>query len=149
MFSIFILLEGGIKLLDAVIYNEYKNKLKISFEYIFNNNNVDLIDYKYCLGLLFKSIYVISEDLVNEIKIIFKDIQININDIPQEWIDILDIDHNETYLYIFSEIKKDIDNNNMISNNTKFKIMVMLNKIGDKRYPFVILSEEEKGAYRL
>ena len=131
------------------IIDIYKNKLYTSFTYILNNQNVDIIDYKYGLGLLFKSIYLISDTLIDDIQIIFKNLTNIEIDIENPVIKILDIEYPETYLYIFSKVKKDIEDNKIISDNTKMEMMIMLNKIADKRYPFIVLDEKMKELYKL
>lgn len=128
---------------------EYRSKLYTSFNYILNNNNVIMVDYNYCLSLLFKSVYLISETLMEDIKIIFKDLNINDINVENEIIKTLDINFKETYLYIFSQIKEDLYNYNTILENTKIKMMVILNKITDKRYPFIELDKETKELYKL
>ena len=58
---------------------QYKYKLNLIFKYIKDSNNpVTIIDYQYALSLLFKSIYVISENLIQEVKYLLNDINIDI-----------------------------------------------------------------------
>jgi hypothetical protein len=54
-------------------YEEYKNRI-LDIKYIFLNNQIDLIDYQYTLALIYESIYVISEDLKDIVKIVFNNI---------------------------------------------------------------------------
>lgn len=126
------------------LYEKYKSEIYNTFNYILNTNNVDDIDYRYALGLLFESIYFGSKEFIQDFKIIFKDFDIDINTLHPNAIQYLDLDYTDVYLYIFSEVKKDIETINDISDDTKLKILVIFNKLGDKRFPFVSIEEEKK-----
>lgn len=112
-------------------YEEYKNKIK-DVKYIFLSNELDLIDYQYILTLFYESIYVISEDLVYEIKEVLDPIKFE--EIPFSE----DITNKQTYLYLLWAIKRDINNYNVILDTTKKQIINILTQLNNS-----LLSQDE------
>lgn len=107
-------------------YEEYKNRI-LDIKYIFLNNQIDLIDYQYTLALIYESIYVISEDLKDIVKIVFNNINwpAKSDDVKIED----DIQNELTYLSLFTEIKNDLNSLDTISDNTQIRMINILDKL--------------------
>lgn len=112
--------------------NDNQNKINLLytiFNYIFTHNYLDLIDYKYVLSLLYELIYIKNLDLIEDLKIIFKDFNVDHINFNSNETDHLDVEALNTYLYIFSRINKDINQNNYITEETKNKILIILDRL--------------------
>lgn len=103
-------------------YEEYKNRLQ-DVKYIFLSNKMDLIDYQYILTLIHESIFVISEDLIFELKNVLSNVKLE--EVPEN----TDITNEQTYQHILWEIKRDINNYNVILDKTKIKIVNILSAL--------------------
>ena len=105
-------------------YEEYKNRIQ-DIKYIFLSNKMDLIDYQYVLTLIHEAVFVVSEDLIYELKDVLKNVNLNKVD------EIIDITNEQTYQYLLWEIKKDINNYNTILEKTKMKIINILTELNN------------------
>lgn len=104
-------------------YEEYKNRI-LDIKYIFLNNQIDLIDYQYILTLVHESIYVVAEDLQNTVKMVLNSVQ---------WPDNVQLNYSNdpeqpsTYLNLLMNIRDDLNSRDMITNDTKAKMINILN----------------------
>lgn len=105
-------------------YEEFKNRIQ-DIKYIFLSNKMDLIDYQYILTLIHEAIFVVSEDLIYDLKEVLKNVKLeNIEENT-------DITNEQTYQYLLWEIKRDINNYNTILDKTKIKIINILTALSN------------------
>lgn len=114
-------------------YDEYKNRI-YDIKYIFLSNEIDIIDYQYILTLIHESIYVISEDLIHDLKKVLT--EISFNEIKNPSNDIMSV---ETYQSLLWKIKRDINNYNIILDSTKNEMISILTQLND-----VMMQEDNK-----
>lgn len=93
-------------------YQNYKNKIQ-DIKYIFNSGNLDILDVQYILILIHESIFRISNDLQEEVKAVFNQIDFSNNS------SIMDINNLQYYFYIFDLIKSDLNNYDSIQSSTQ------------------------------
>lgn len=93
-------------------YQNYKNKIQ-DIKYIFNSGNLDILDLQYILILIHESIFRISNDLQEEVKVVFNQIDFSNNS------SVMDINNLQYYIYIFNLIKSDLNNYGFIQNSTQ------------------------------
>lgn len=132
------------------MYEQYKEKLKITLNYVIKNPEAEINDYGYAMALLFQSIYFISENLIDTVKEIFADFSIPELSFDEELkiVHHFDNSHKISYLYVFNLIKNDIENYNKISDDTKMVMLIMLNRLSHSSNFFVSLEEAEEYNYQ-
>ena len=105
-------------------YQNYKNKI-LDIQYILNSGSADIVDLQYILILVYESIFNISIDLQDEVKKVFNQIILPVD----EQILTEEVNNPEYYFYLFAQIKNDLNNYNSIQENTKESIISLLIEI--------------------
>lgn len=105
-------------------YQNYKNKI-LDIQYILNSGSADVVDLQYILILVYESIFNISIDLQDEVKKVFNQIILPVD----EQVLTEEVNNPEYYFYLFAQIKNDLNNYNSIQENTKESIISLLIEI--------------------
>lgn len=102
-----------------------------------NANNIDNIEYKYILILIFEYYFIKRNNQIEIIKTILNEV-----DIPEgEWVDGCPTEE-LMYFYLFNKIKNDLNTNNQISKNTTQEILIVIDKLIDTKNLFTLESLE-------
>lgn len=117
-------------------FEEYKNRI-LDIQYIFLSETIDLIDYQYIISLIHESIYLISKELLPELKIVLNSISF---DNVVKGSDLTDCN---TYKYLLNSIKNDLNTSDTISFETEEQLYNILSQLDKIIVPNMPLEDEE------